>query len=156
MRTYRNPRWALITQTCLMSVMVLIGLSIAIHPGNAGQPGTAPGYIAFGGVFVATFIFLIVCQLTNRLVVTEHGLTWRNMMRTKSVAWAGIQDVRMVTAASPGPWYSPAVEANGKLIRISSVIGSRRYTESIVADIRSTWAQARATTLPSGFDTSPA
>jgi hypothetical protein len=136
MGTYRNPRWALVTQTFLMSAMALIGLSIAIQPGSAGHPGTAPGYIAFGGVIVAVFVFLIVCQLTNRLVVTEQGLTWRSMMRTKSVAWADVQDVLTVTASSVGRWSSPAVKANGKLIRINSVIASRRRIESIVTDIR--------------------
>ena len=116
--------------------MALIGLSIAIQPGSAGHPGTAPGYIAFGGVIVAVFIFLIVCQLTNRLVVTPQGLTWRNMMRTRSVAWADVQDVLTVRASSVGRWYSPAVKANGKLIRINSVMASRRGIDSIVTDIR--------------------
>jgi Bacterial PH domain len=142
MRTYRNPRWALITQTCLMSLMALIGLSIAIHPGNAREPGTAPGYIAVGAVIVAACIFLIVGQLTNRLLVTEPGLSWRNMMRTRNVAWADVEDVRMVSAASAGPWYSPAIRVNGKLIRISSVIGSRRYVERVASDIRSSWTGA--------------
>ena len=131
----------MITQTLLMSGMALIGLSIAIHPGSAGHPGTAPGYIACGGVIVAVFIFLMVCQLTNRLVVTEQRLTWRNMMRTSSVAWADVQDVLTVTASSAGRWYSPAVKTNGKLIRINSVMASRRRVESIVTDIRSTRAE---------------
>ena len=156
MRTYRNARWALVTQTFLLSGMALIGLSIAIHPGSAGHPGTAPGYIAFGGVIVAVFIFLVVCQLTNRLVVTEQGLTWRNMMRVRTVAWADVQDVLTVSASSRGPWYSPAVRANGELIRIGSVIASRRRVESIVTDIRSTCAEARTTTPPGTIDTSPA
>jgi Bacterial PH domain len=102
MRTYRNARWALVTQTFLLSGMALIGLSIAIHPGSAGHSGTAPGYIAFGGVIVAVFIFLVVCQLTNRLVVTEQGLTWRNMMRVRTVAWADVQDVLTVRASGVG------------------------------------------------------
>ena len=46
MRTYRNPRWALVTQTVLMTLMALIFVSIAIQPGPAGHPGTAPGYLA--------------------------------------------------------------------------------------------------------------
>jgi PH (Pleckstrin Homology) domain-containing protein len=124
----------MVIQTFLLSAMALIGLSIAIQPGSS--PGTAPGYIAFGGVIVAVFIFLMACQLTNRLVVTEQGLTWRNMMRTRTVAWADVQDVLTVTASSVGRWYSPAVKANGKLIRISSVMASRRRIESIVTDIR--------------------
>lgn len=135
--------------------MALIGLSISIQPGN--HPGTAPGYIAFGAVIVAVFFLLIVCQLTNRVVVTEQGLTWRNMMRTRSVTWPEIQDVQTVTAASAGPWYSPAIRANGKLIRISSLIGPRRYTESVVTEIRNRWTAA-ITTTPLGAldDASPA
>jgi hypothetical protein len=156
MRTYRNARWALVTQTFLLSGMALIGLSIAIHPGSADHPGTAPGYIAFGGVIVAVFMFLVVCQLTNRLVVTEQGLTWRNMMRIRTVAWTDVQDVLTVRASSVGLWYSPAVKANGKLIRIGSVIASRRRVESIVTDIRSTCAETRTTTPLGTIDTSPA
>ena len=156
MRTYRNARWALVTQTFLMSGMALIGVSIAIHPGRADHPGTAPGYIAFGAVIVAVLIFFVVCQLTNRLVVTEQGLTWRNMMRIRTVAWADVQDVLIVGASSRGPWYSPAVKVNGKLIRIGSVIASRRRVESIVTDIRSTCAEARTTTPLGTIDTSPA
>ena len=118
--------------------------------------GTAPGYIAFGGVIVAVLIFFLVCQLTDRLVVTEQGLTWRSMMRIRTVAWADVQDVLTVGARSYGPWYSPAVKANGKLIRIGSVIASRRRVESIVTDIRSTCAGARTTTPLGTIDTSPA
>lgn len=136
--------------------MALIGLSIAIHPGNTGQSGTAPGYIAFGCVIVAACIFAIVCQLTNRVVLTQHGLAWRNLMRTRSVAWADVQQVGTAVAASVGRWYSPAVKANGKLIRINSIIGSRRYVESIVADIRSVWTEARTATLAGGVDASAA
>lgn len=156
MRTYRNARSALVIQTFLLSGMALIGLSIAIHPGSAGHSGTAPGYIAFGGVIVAIFIFLIVCQLTNRLVVTEQGVIWRNMVRIRTVAWADVQDVLTVTASSAGRWYSPAIKVNGKVIRIGSVIASRRRVESIVTDIRSACAEARITTPPGTIDTSPA
>ncbi len=136
MGTYRNSRWALAVQTCSLAAMALIGLSIAIHPGNAGHPGTAPGYIACGLVSAAVLTFLIVCQLTNRLAVTEQGLAWRSMMRTRSVTRADVQDVLTVTASAAGRWYSPAVKADGQLIRINSVIASRRRTESIVTDIR--------------------
>ena len=155
MRTYRNARWALVTQTFLLSGMALIGLSIAIHR-VARVTLVPPGYIAFGGVIVVVLIFFVVCQLTNRLVVTEQGLTWRNMMPVRTVAWADVQDVLTVRASGVGLWYSPAVRANGELIRIGSVIASRRRVESIVTDIRSTCAGARTTTPLGTIDTSPA
>ena len=114
--------------------MALIGVSIAIHPGSASHPGTAPGYIAFGVIMTALCIFLVTGQLTSRLFVTEEGLTWRVMLRTRSIAWADIEDV-LVMAGSRG-WHSPGVEVDGKLIRINAVMGSRRYTERIVIAIR--------------------
>ena len=76
----------------------------------------------------------MIGQVTSRLVVTPEGLTWRVMARTRSVAWADVQDI-LVLPGSRG-WHSPAVRAGGKLVRINAVIGSRRYTESIVTAIR--------------------
>lgn len=125
-----------------MTLMALIGVSIAIHPGNAGHPGTAPGYIAFGSVLTALFILMLAGQLASRLVVTEQGLTWRYLTRTRSIAWAEIQDVLLVPASGLGPWYSPSIKASDRLIRINSVIGPRRYTESIVTEIREAWSAA--------------
>lgn len=136
MQTYRNPRWSLVIQVILSTLMALIGVSIAVHPGNAGHPGTAPGYIAFGSILAAAFIFMIVCQLTTRLIVTEHGLTWRNFLRTKSIAWSEIQDVRVVRASTLGRYYSPSIKADGRWLRINSVIGPHRYIETIVTGIR--------------------
>jgi hypothetical protein len=148
MRTYRNPRWALVTQTVLMTLMALIFVSIAIQPGPAGHPGTAPGYIAFGSVGAAIFILMIVGQLASRLVVTEEGLTWRIMTRARSVAWADIQDVLVVPTNALGLYYSPGVKANGRLMRINSVIGPRRYTRQVVAEIRQAWAASLAANAP--------
>ena len=134
MQTYRSPRWALVIQTILLAFMALIALSIAIQP-NAGRPGTAPGYIAFGTALAASIIFVAVGQIRSRLVVTELGLSWRYVMRTRSVPWTDIQDVLAVPAASHGPYYSPGIKVGGKLVRINSVVGPRRYTERIVAAI---------------------
>ena len=120
MQTYRNPRWSLAVQVVLWTFMALIGVSIAVHPGNAGHPGTAPGYIACGSVLAVACVFMIVGQLTTRLVVTEHGLTWRTFLRTSSIAWSDIQDVLVVPAKAIGRYYSP---------------GPRRYTETIVTAI---------------------
>jgi hypothetical protein len=114
--------------------MALIGVSIAIHPGNTGHPGTAPGYIAFGIVITALCICVVTSQLTSRLVVTAKGLSWRVMLRTRSIPWLDIQDV-LVVSGSRG-WHSPGVKTDGKLVRINAVIGSRRYTERIVTAIR--------------------
>ncbi len=123
-----------------MTFMALIGVSIAIHPGDAGHPGTAPGYIAVGSCIAALFIVMIVGQLTNRLVVTEDAIAWRNLGRTRSIAWADVQDVLVVPANALGRYWSPAVKAHGRLIRISSVIGPRRYTHEVVEEIRGAWA----------------
>ncbi len=114
--------------------MALIGVSIALHPGNTGHPGTAPGYIAFGIVVTALCIFAVAGQLTSRLVVTADGLTWRVWLRIRSIAWTDIQDVLVVPGS--GGWYSPGIKADGKLIRINAVTGSRRYSERIVTAIR--------------------
>jgi hypothetical protein len=127
--------------------MALIGVSIAVHPGNAQHPGTAPGYIAFGSVLAAACILMLAGQLASRLVVTGQGLTWRYMARTRSVAWAEIQDVRAVPASGRGPWYSPGIKVSDRLIRINSVIGPRRYTESIVTEIRAAWSAASPRSL---------
>jgi Bacterial PH domain len=135
-RTYRSPLWALVIQTTLAGLMALLGLSIAIHPGNAGHPGTAPGYVAFGAALAAIMILVAVVQIRARLVVSELGLSWRYVMRTRSVPWADIQDVLVVPAASLGSYCSPAVKVGGNLVRIDSVVGPRRYTEHIVSAIR--------------------
>ncbi len=142
MQTYRNPRWSLAIQALLLTFMALIGVGIAIHPGNVGHPGTAPGYIAFGSVLAALIILLLAGQLASRLVVTEQGLTWRYLARTRSIAWAEIQDVLVVPASGLSPWYSPGIKASGRLIRINSVIGPRRYNERIVTEIRQAWSAA--------------
>lgn len=115
--------------------MALIGVSIAIEPGNADHPGTAPGYIAFGSAIAALFILLTVAQVTARLIVGAYGLTWGSVMRTRSVPWADIQDVVIVPTSGMGPWYRPAIRSGGRLIRIQGVAGSHRYIESIVAAI---------------------
>lgn len=125
-----------------MSFMALIGVSIAVQP-DARHPGTAPGYIACGSVIAALFLSMIVVQLTARLVVTAQGLTWRSMMRTRSIAWHDIQDVLVVPASSMGRWYSPAVKTEGRLMRINSVIGPRRYTEHVVAAVVAAWAASQ-------------
>jgi hypothetical protein len=142
MQTYRNPRWSLVAQAILGSFMALIGVSVAVHPGNAAHPGTAPGYIASGCATAAACIAVIVGQLMSRLAVTKDGLSWRSMVRTRSLRWADIQDVLVVPAASFGPWYSPGVRSDGRLIRINSVIGPRRYTEKVVTAIRDAQVQA--------------
>ena len=150
MKTYRNPRWSLVTQALLITLMALIGVSIAIHPGNEGHPGTAPGYIAFGSVLAALFMLMLVGLLASRLVVTGQGLTWRYLTRTRSIAWAEIQDVLVVPASGLGPWYSPGIKANDRLIRINSVTGPRRYTERIVTEIREVWSAASLRGLTAG------
>jgi Bacterial PH domain len=143
-QTYRNPRWALVIQGVLSTFMALIGVTIAVHPGNAGHPGTAPGYIAFGSILTTACIFMTVGQLMSRLIVTEHGLTWRNFLRTRSVAWTDVQEVLVVPANALGRYYSPSIKAAGRSIRINCVIGPRRYTEAVVAAIRDAQVRARA------------
>jgi hypothetical protein len=133
-QTYGIPRWAKVLHVIGGSFLALIGVGVALHPGNTGHPGTAPGYIAFGIVVTALCVLVVTGQLTSRLVVTADGLTWRVMLRTRSIAWADVHDVLVV--ASSGGWYSPGVKTDGKLIRIKAVIGSRRYAERIVTAIR--------------------
>jgi hypothetical protein len=145
MQAYRNPSWAAAIQTVLWAFMALIGVSIAVQPAP-DRPGTAPGYIAFGTVIAAACIFLAVAQLTSRLVVTGNGLTWRSWMRTRTIDWADIDDVLVVRAHSAGRWYSPGVTTRGRLTRINSVIGPRRYTENIVEAIRQARPQAATDT----------
>ena len=136
MKTYRSPRWALAIHVFVSSVMALIGVNIAVHPGNAGHPGTAPGFIAVGCALATGFIFLLIRQLNARLVVTEHGLTWHSMARTRNVSWIDIRDVLTVPSPAIGAWYNPAIKTGDKLIRIDSVSGPRRYTERIVTALR--------------------
>jgi hypothetical protein len=142
-QTYRNPGWSLVIQVVLSTFMALIGVGIAVHPGNAGHPGTAPGYIAFGSILAAVVVFMIVGQLMTRLIVTEHGLTWRSFLRTRSIAWSDIQDVLVVPAKALGRYYSPGIKVDGRRMRINSVIGPRRYTETIVTAIRDAQLRAR-------------
>jgi hypothetical protein len=120
----------------LSALLALIGVTIAVDPGGAAHPGTAPGYIAFGSILVAAGVFMIVVQLMARLIVTEHGLAWRSFLRTRSIAWNDIQDVLVIPAKSIGRYYSPGIEVGGRLMRISSVVGPRRYTETVVTAIR--------------------
>lgn len=132
MGTYRYPAWATTIHLVLGTLMALIGVSVAIQPGNSSQSGTAPGYIAFGSAMAALVVLLTVHQVTERLVVGERGLTWGSVMHTRSVAWADIQDVIIIPA---GYWCRPAIRSGGKLLRIQGVAGSRRYIEHIIAAI---------------------
>ncbi len=141
-QTYGIPGWAKVIHVVVGSLMALIGVGIAIHPGNTGHPGTAPGYIAVGVIITALSIFTVTGQLASRLVVTAEGLTWRVMLRTRSISWADVQDV-LVVAGSRG-WHSPGVKADGRLIRVNAVIGPRRYTERIVTAIRDARPQTSA------------
>jgi len=134
-RTYRSPAWARAIHLVLGSVMALVGVSIAIQPGNSGHSGTAPGYIAVGSAIAALFVLLAVVQVTARLIVGEDGLTWGWVMRTRGIPWADIQDVLIVPASGMGSWYRPAIRSGGRLIRIQGVAGSRRYIAGIVAVI---------------------
>ena len=86
---------------------------------------------------------MIVVQLMARLIVTEHGLSWRSFLRTRSIAWSEIQDVLVVPAKAIGRYYSPGIKVDGKWMRISSVAGTRRYTETIVTAIRDAELRAR-------------
>ena len=130
--------------------MALIGVSIAIHPADTDRPGTAPGYIAFGTILAAFCMFFAVVQVSSRLVVTGDGLTWRVWLRTRSIAWADIQDVLVV--ASFRGWYCPGVKADGKLVRINAVVGPRRYNERIVTAIRDARPQAETAARSSATD----
>ena len=130
--------------------MALIGVSIAVHPGDTGHSGTAPGYIAFGSAIAALFIAFAVAQVTARLTVGEHGLAWGSVMRTRSVPWADIQDVLIVPASGMGSWYRPAIRSGGRLIRIQGVAGSHRYIESIVAAISDAQLRASGTASIAG------
>lgn len=143
MRTYRYQPWARAIHLVLASLMALVGVSIAIEPGNSDHSGTAPGYIAVGSGIAALFVLLAVTQVTARLIVGEHGLTWGSVMRTRSVPWADIQDVLIVPASGMGSWYRPAIRSGGRLIRIQGVAGSHRYIESIVAAISDAQLQLR-------------
>lgn len=134
----------------LGSLMVLIGVSFAIQPGNSGHSGTAPGYIAAGSAVAALFVMLAVVQVTARLIVGEHGLTWGWVMRTRSVPWADIQDVLIVPASGMGSWYRPAIRSGGRLIRIQGVAGSHRYIEDIVAVISDARLRASGAASPAG------
>ena len=127
----------------LSTLLVLIGVGFAVHPGRASHPGPAPGYIAFGSILVAAGVFMIVVQLMARLVVTGHGLSWRSFLRTRSIAWGDIEDVLVVPAKAVGRYYSPGIEVGGRCLRIDSVIGPRRYTETIVSAIRDAQRRAR-------------
>jgi hypothetical protein len=129
MGTYQDPAWARAVQVVLAFLMALIGVSIAVQPGNSDHAGTVPGYVAFGSAFAVVFILLAVAQVTAGLIVGEHGLTWGWMLRIRSVRWTDIQDVLIVPAAGMGSWYRPAIRSGGKLIRIQGVGGSRRYIE---------------------------
>lgn len=148
MQTYRNPRWSLVILVMLWSFMALIGVSIAVHPGNAGHAGTAPGYIAFGSLIATACVLAAVGQLASRLTATEQRLTWRFYLRTRSIAWTDVQDVLVVPAKSVARYFSPGVKPEGRLIRIDSVIGPCRYTESVVVAIHQAQIRARATVSP--------
>ena len=86
-QTYGIPGWAKVIHVIGGSLMAFVGIRIALHPGNTGHPGTAPGYIAFGIIITALCIFTVTGQLTSCLVVTADGLSWSVWLRTRSVAW---------------------------------------------------------------------
>jgi len=115
--------------------MALIGLSIAVQPGNSRHSGPAHGYVAFGSAIAVLFILFVVVQVSARLTVAEHGITWGSVLHTRSLGWAEIQDVLIVPTSGMGTWYRPAIRSGGKLIRIQGVAGSHRYIECIVTAI---------------------
>jgi hypothetical protein len=129
-------------------ILVATGLAIALNPGGAGDPGTAPGYIISGVIVGAAGLFLAASQARSRVVVSEHGVRWSFLLRSRSVAWENIREIKIVGAASMGSWYSPALLTATGSVRINSVIGSRRYVEQIAASLEA--ARPRTADHPGG------
>jgi hypothetical protein len=68
--------------------------------------------------------------------VTEHGLTWCFLLRTGSVAWADVHDVKVVSGLGGfATSYSPGVATGTGLIGINSVAGPQKYIGKVVAGI---------------------
>jgi hypothetical protein len=129
-------------------IMVATGLEIALNPGGAGDPGTAPGYVVSGVIVGAAGVFLAASQARSRIVLSEHGVRWCFPLRTRSAAWENIHEIKIVGAASMGSWYSPALLTDTGSVRINSVIGSRRYVEKIAASLED--ARPRTADHPGG------
>jgi Bacterial PH domain len=132
-RTYRSWLLTDFVGVILAPVtLVTIGLAEAV-PGGSRDGGATPGSILTGIAFGLIGILVAACQIRSRMVVSDQGITWCHLLRTRSVGWDNIREIRTVRAASMGSWFSPGLTTTAGAVRINSVMGSRRYVANIVA-----------------------
>jgi hypothetical protein len=142
-QTYRS--WLLSDFVGVISApvfVVTIGLEIALEPGGTSARGTAPGYLITGIIIGLAGLLVAACQVRSRMVVSNQGITWCHLLRTRAVGWDDIHEIKIVRAASMGSWYSPGITTTAGSVRINSVMGSRRYVAKIVAAIQTARPEA--------------
>jgi hypothetical protein len=91
---------------------------------------------AGGIVLMATAMTLVALQVSNRLVVSASGLSWRYGVRTTTLGWDQVRAVDVCPGQSFGGWWSPRIDTGSTLLRITCVLGTRAYAERVVAEIR--------------------
>lgn len=132
MQIYRSPRWLDILGGVIAPVFfVVIGFGEA-----ADLQGSGPAPIAVGAGIAAMGIYLAISQLRHRLVVTQDGLTWSFLLRTRTVVWADVQDIDVVRGYSSQDYYSPGIRTATGMVRVTCILGRRDYIEKVVSGIR--------------------
>jgi len=86
-----RPRAARLVASVLAAVVLVLAvvLAVVVPTGQAG-PLDRAGFVAFGAL-VSAFLYR---QATVRAVPDEQGLTVRNLVFTRRLAWAQIVSVR--------------------------------------------------------------
>ena len=77
------------------------------------------------------------------------------LLRRKTVPWAEVQDVIVVSGSSLRTTYSPGIKTGSGEVRLNGVIGSQSYVENIVAEIRQARPATPTAPNPEHAETSP-
>lgn len=128
-RKYRSPM-PLSAGLVGSVVFFVIGASMLADERDAGGVSA----LVAGSLLIALACAAGGASITNVVVLTPEGITWRYNFRRKTIPWETVESFRV----SPAPgmaWSSVTVELRplGKA-RISSITGTRRYIRRVIAE----------------------
>lgn len=142
-KTYRSPVQDLLLPICGVLFLVVSPTPLSGGPGKGGTAGWVLGIVvavAMAGIGLG----IIVCQVSNRLLVADDGLTYRYNLRTRHVGWPDVQSVGTTPAKSMGSWWWLQVQTPGGETPIKSVMGTRKYVGGVAAEISALAADRRS------------
>lgn len=131
-----------------MSGAGVVLLAFSPMPLSAGLgPGGVKGavvHIVAAVVLAGVGTFFIICQVKNRLVVVDDGLTYRYTLRTRHIAWPDVQSVGTMPVPGMGEWWWLQIQTPCGQTPIKSVKGRRKYVEGVAAEISALAADRRS------------